>query len=115
MRCELEKCNEAAPQQRILGRLLAVAEQEKVTGGWDNYHNPISSWDLDNGQFSGLLVFSVPVLAQTNTNKNPTVIVDGAPSTRRSTRTSPSTEIRPISPRVIAVNHKAPSGPVVMP
>lgn len=43
--------------ERILGRALAVAEQDKVTGGWDNYHNPVSSWDLDNGQFSGLLIY----------------------------------------------------------
>ncbi|MGY1410468.1 MULTISPECIES: hypothetical protein [unclassified Luteimonas] len=53
----MEKRNEAGPQQRILGRSLAVAEQDKVTGGWDNYHNPVSSWDLDNGQFSGLLIY----------------------------------------------------------
>lgn len=43
--------------ERILGRALAVSEQKQVTGGWDNYHNPISSWDLDNGQFSGLLIY----------------------------------------------------------
>lgn len=42
---------------RILGRTLAVSEQGQVTGGWDNFHNPVSSWDIDNGQFSGLLVY----------------------------------------------------------
>lgn len=43
--------------ERILSRTLAVSEQAQVEGGWDNYHNPISSWDLDNGQFSGLLIY----------------------------------------------------------
>ena len=43
--------------ERILGRVLAVSEQSQIAGGGDNYHNPISSWDLDNGQFSGLLIY----------------------------------------------------------
>ena len=53
----MDKYDETGQPQRILGRSLAVAEQEQVAGGWDNYHNPISSWDLDNGQFSGLLIY----------------------------------------------------------
>lgn len=52
----MEKNSEGSCE-RILGRVLAVAEQDKVTGGWDNYHNPIRSWGLDNGQFSGLLIY----------------------------------------------------------
>ena len=42
-------------------------------------------------------------------------IIDGAPPTDGQPDTSPSTEIRPMSPDVIAVNHSAPSGPAVMP
>lgn len=47
---------ESKQEERILGRTLAVSEQEQVTGavGENTDH---SSWDLDNGQFSGFLIY----------------------------------------------------------
>lgn len=45
-----------ASGERILGRTLAVAEETLVSGG-----GPLgaghTSWDLDNGQFSGFLIY----------------------------------------------------------
>lgn len=50
--------NEGSGSERILGRKLAVAEQAAVAGGWGGANDALgTSWDLDNGQFSGLLIY----------------------------------------------------------
>lgn len=41
--------------ERILGRTLAVSEQEHVSGAVAGGEH--SSWDIDNGQFSGFLIY----------------------------------------------------------
>ena len=50
-----------------------------------------------------------------NALSGPVTIIDGALPTEGQPDSSPSTEIRPMSPDVMAVNHSAPSAPAVMP